>query len=196
MADSQMLAIAVAAMVAAVLLFRLYTVLGRRTGHEPSGERSLPSLPIGGDVRPAAMPSDPVQRGLVDIGLADRSFDKTRFLAGARTAYEIIQKAYCAGDRLALRPLLSDEVFSAFEGAIAARNAQTDKQAESLAGITDARIDAAVLHGNSAEVTVAFRAQFLKGDAQRDVGDLWTFARKIGASDPNWLLVATSGDAS
>jgi predicted lipid-binding transport protein (Tim44 family) len=192
MAHSQMLAIAVAAMVAAVLLFRLYTVLGRRTGHEPSGERSLPSLPTGSEARITAMPSDPVQRGLVDIGLADRSFDKTRFVGGARTAYEIIQKAFAAGDRLALRPLLSDEVFSAFEGAIATRSGP----AESLAGITDARIDAAVLHGNTAEVTVAFRAQFIKGDVQRDVSDLWTFARKIGASDPNWVLVATSGDAS
>ena len=57
----------------------------------------------------------------MDIQLADRSFDKAHFLKGARTAFEMIQKAFAAGDRQALRPLLSDDVFAAFESAIAAR---------------------------------------------------------------------------
>ena len=109
---------------------------------------------------------------------------------GARTAYEIIQKAFIAGDRLALRPLLSDDVYGAFDAAIAARQGEV----ETLAGITDARIQDAALHGRTAEVTVAIRAQFLKGDVQRDVGDVWTFSRAVGASNPNWTLIATSGD--
>ena len=64
---------------------------------------------------------------------------------------------------------------------------------ESLAGITDARIAHATLTGKLAEITVAFRAQFLKGDVQRDVNDVWTFARTLGAA-PDWTLVATQGD--
>jgi predicted lipid-binding transport protein (Tim44 family) len=194
MPDSQMLGIIVAAMVAAVVLFRLYTVLGRRTGHEPTVDRSLPSpSPVpAGEIRSTPAPADPLNRGLMDIALADRSFDKAHFLQGARAAYEIIQKAFVAGDRLALKPLLSDDVFAAFEGAITGR----DGPVETLAGITDARIVEAELHDNTAEITVAFRAQFLKDDVQRDVGDVWTFARKLGASDPNWTLVATSGDHS
>ncbi len=35
MADAQLIEILIAAMVAGVVLFRLYTILGRRTGHEP-----------------------------------------------------------------------------------------------------------------------------------------------------------------
>jgi predicted lipid-binding transport protein (Tim44 family) len=204
MADTQTVGIIIAAMVAGVVLFRLYTVLGRRTGHEPTADGRLAPAPPAGAAPAAAPPSDPVSRGLTEIALADRSFDKARFLQGARAAYEIIQKAFAAGDRPALRPLLSDEVFAAFESAIAARG--TEAPLESLAGITDARIVAAQLHGSTAEVTVAIRAQFLKDSVQRDapqrdtpqrdVGDVWTFCRTAGASDPNWILTATSGDPS
>jgi len=192
MPDTQTLGLIIAATVAAVLLFRLYAVLGRRTGHEPQpGPRPQPQ---GGQLRAvAALPADPVARGVMDIQLADRNFDQNQFLKGARTAYDMIQKAFANGDRLALRPLLSEDVFAAFEQAIAARNGPP---AENLAGITDAHIVAAGLHDDTAEVTVAFRAQFVKGEAQRDVGDIWTFARKVGAADPNWTLVATSGEAA
>jgi predicted lipid-binding transport protein (Tim44 family) len=192
MPHAQMLEIAIPAMIAAVLLFRLYTVLGRRTGNEPTANASRAPLPSPAGTLVAAAPADPLSRVLVDIALADRSFDKVRFLAGARTAYELIQKAYAGGDRLALRPLLSEDVFAAFDGAIAARAGAVP--AESLAGITDARITGAALQDDTAEVTVAFRAQFLKDDVQRDVGDVWSFSRRIGATDPNWILVATSGD--
>jgi predicted lipid-binding transport protein (Tim44 family) len=192
MPDTQTLGLIIAASVAAVLLFRLYTVLGRRTGHEPPPPEAR--SPLAAPDRPVAAPavSDP---GLMEVQLADRSFDKAHFLKGARTAYEMIQKAFAAGDRTALRPLLSDEVYAAFDSAIAGR---TGPAAESLGGITDARIVGAELDGKDAEVTVAFRAQFIGSgeQAQRDVSDVWTFARRIGAGDPNWTLIATSGEAA
>jgi len=193
MPDSQTLVLIIAATVAAVLLFRLYTVLGRRTGHEPPppGTRPVPAVP---DLRPVPAPGDPSARGLMDIQLADRSFDKAHFLKGARAAYELIQKAFANGDRIALRPLLSDDVLAAFEAEIAARGGAGAPS--SLSAITDARITAAELHGDHAEITVAFRAQFAKDGAQSDVGDVWTFSRRLGAADPNWVLVATSGESA
>ena len=192
MPDSQTLMLIIAASVAAVVLFRLYTVLGRRTGHEPAPQepRALPQ-PEPHNAAPA--PVETSGHGLMDIQLADRGFDKARFLEGARAAYAMIQKAFSDGDRLALKPLLSDDVFQVFENAIAARNGAASDR---LAGITDARIAAASLHGDMAEITVAFRAQFTGGEAQRDINDVWTFARQVGASDPNWILVATSGETS
>src|ERR1043166_1274997 len=72
MPDSQTLGLIIAASVAAVLLFRLYTVLGRRTGHEPQpGPRPQPQT---GEPRAiAALPSDPVARGVMDIQLDRKS---------------------------------------------------------------------------------------------------------------------------
>ena len=56
--------------------------------------------------------------------------------------------------------------------------------------MNDARIVGAQLEGRQAEVTVAFAADF-SGQA---VSDVWSFARNLDATDPNWTLVATSGD--
>lgn len=193
MPDTQTLGLIIAATVAAVLLFRLYAVLGRRTGHEPPPPEARPAPTAPDRTAAVSAPSDP---GLMEVQLADRSFDKTHFLKGARTAYEMIQKAFAAGDRTALRPLLSDDVFAAFDSAIGGRSGPA---AETLGGITDARIVGAELDGNNAEVTVAFRAQFVSGSGeqvQRDVSDRWTFSRRVGASDPNWTLIATSGEAA
>jgi predicted lipid-binding transport protein (Tim44 family) len=198
MPDSQLIGILVAAMVAGVVLFRLYTVLGRRTGHEPSHDNQTQ--------RPAPQPSPllapaPVDiqtppegacaRGLLDIELADPGFDRTHFLNGARSAYEIIQRAYADADRLALRPLLSEEVYAAFEREIAARTAPPDR----INTILDARISGAELSGKLADITVAFRASFAAANGlTREVVDHWSFARTIGATDPNWTLVATAGE--
>ncbi len=105
MPNAQYLEILVLAVVAAVILFRLYTVLGRRTGNErpPQESYRLSGNPPA-DAPPkdnvialpsrseqiAERPADPVARGVFDIKLADRTFETEHFLAGARAAYETI----------------------------------------------------------------------------------------------------------
>jgi len=41
-----------------------------------------------------------------------------------------------------------------------------------------------------AEITLAFAAEFASGT----VNDVWTFERNLDSRDPNWVLIATSGD--
>jgi predicted lipid-binding transport protein (Tim44 family) len=184
MPDSQTLGLLIAAMVAGVICFRLYTVLGRRTGHEP------PSQPVPAP-RTASLPQSapeaaPSSSGLLDIQLADRDFDAPRFLAGAREAYARIVTAFAAGDRAELKPLLSPEVYAAFDIGITSRTGP----APAFVKLHDARIGASALHGKTAEITVSFTAEFASGT----VVDVWTFERNLDSKDPNWLLVATSGD--
>ena len=197
MPDTQLIAILVAAMVAGIVLFKLYTILGRRTGHEPQPQDRIAPPQASSALRPPPASGEPQARSLFDIQLADPGFETGHFLSGARTAYELILKAFAAGDRTSLKPLLSDEVYKAFDSEIAARNGGPVE--ESLAGLTDARIVEATLVGKLAEITVSFRAQFARGApsssdyVQRDVTDVWTFARQIGSSSPTWTLVATGG---
>jgi predicted lipid-binding transport protein (Tim44 family) len=191
MPDTQLIEILVAAMVAGIVLFKLYTILGRRTGHEPQPQDRIAPPQASSALRSPAAPAEPQARSLFDIQLADPSFETGRFLSGARTAYEMILKAFAVGDRASLKPLLSDEVYKAFDSDIAARNG--GPAVETLAGLTDARIVEATMVGKTAEITVSFRAQFAQGDTQRDVTDVWTFARQIGSSSPTWMLVATTG---
>src|SRR6185436_19332953 len=104
------------AMVAAFLVLRLRSVLGRRTGNERRPDTSLfrrpqaPGEPVGDKVvalgnRTAAPPplvtatsADAVAAGLERIRSADPGFDPTEFLQGARVAFETIVGAFAAGD--------------------------------------------------------------------------------------------------
>lgn len=220
MPNAQYLEILVLAVIAAVILFRLYSVLGRRTGHEPPPERYRLSGNPPADAPPsdnavtlpsrteqiAERPADPVARGLFDIKLADRTFETDHFLAGARHAYELIVTAFAHGDRAALKPLLSNEVFAAFEQVMSGRDQKGEKVEFTFVGFKDVKIVHAALKNRAAEITVAIGAQFISatlgadgqpvdGDTKtvRDVTDVWTFTRDVKARDPNWLLVATSG---
>ena len=136
------------------------------------------------------------------------SFETDHFVAGARKAYEMIVKAYAACDRATLRPLLSDEVYAAFDSVMVARDARNEKVAFTFGGFTSVKIVHAEMKGRSAEITVEFAAQYtssttnatggvVDGDpkAAQNVVDHWTFARDLKSSDPNWILVATSGGA-
>ncbi|HVV28927.1 MAG TPA: Tim44/TimA family putative adaptor protein [Rhizomicrobium sp.] len=182
MPDSQTLGLFIAATVAGIICFRLYWILGRRTGNEPQ-LKTLPASPAAPQPAEQAVPAS---SGLLDIQLADRDFDTPKFLAGAREAYGRIVTAFANGDREALRPLLSAEVMAAFDAAIAARTGP----AAAFVRLHDARIAGAALHGRQAEITVAFVAEFSGGN----VTDVWTFSRDLDSGDPNWTLVATSGE--
>jgi predicted lipid-binding transport protein (Tim44 family) len=224
MPDPQFLGIFLIALVAGIILFRLYSVLGRRTGHEPPPQperyrmggnapsdapATVTALPSSTrtDQPAAARPTDPVARGLLDIKLADRNFEPDHFVQGARGAYETIVTAFARGDRTALKPLLSDEVYAAFDQVITARSGHGETVDFTFVGFKDAKVIHAALKGRTAEVTVTFAAQFIsatkdksgaviEGDdkAVRDVTDVWTYARDTRARDPNWTLIATSGE--
>jgi len=148
-----------------------------------------------------------VASGLFDIGLADRGFDKDQFLKGAQAAYEMILTAFAAGDRETLKPLLSDDVFAAFDAVIKSRETHKQKASLTLVGFSDVKIIAAALKTSVAEITLSFGARLIsavtdadgkvvEGDAAtvQDVTDVWTFNRDIRTRDPNWVLVATASE--
>jgi len=120
----------------------------------------------------------------------------------------MIVTAFAGNDRAGLRPLLSEEVYAAFEAAMRGRDERGEKVAFTFVGFKEVKIVAAALKGRMAEITLTFDAQFISatsdakgalidGDIKkvRGVTDTWTFARDVRARDPNWTLVATSGEA-
>ncbi len=220
MPNSPFLDILIFAVVAGVILFRLYSVLGRRTGNErpPQDRYRLSSAPRNAPSNVTSLedhkkgagtpqPADPVGRGLMDIQLADRGFEPDHFLSGAKQAYEMIVTAFAAGDRATLQPLLSRDVFATFDSVIRGREERGEKVSFNLVGLHDVRIVEALIKDRVAEITVSFGAnytsavignagQVVEGDNSdvRDVTDVWTFCRDTRTRDPNWSLVATSGD--
>jgi len=162
------------AMVAAFLILRLRSVLGRRTGHErrpdsfprpaeqatdKAGNNVVPLAAPGLATRPplpTTKPPDAVAAGLERIRSADSSFDPAGFLEGARTAFEMIVAAFAAGDKAQLRPLLSDEVYKPFSDAIDERDAAGETLETRILNLKSIDIVEAGLVGRMARVTVKF----------------------------------------
>ena len=200
--------------IAGFLIVRLWSVLGRRTGHERPRDTMLPRAPVDSRAAPAA---DPVVAlpprsmaapagagGLVRLKNTDRSFDEAAFLKGARAAFEIIVNAFAKGDTAALRPLLSESVYASFAEAIRQRLAARETLQTNLISIKTVEIAGTEIEGETAFVTIKFvtdqtnvtRASdgsIVEGSPDQVIEktDLWTFARTIRSGDPNWTLVAT-----
>ena len=142
--------------------------------------------------------------GLLAIANADTSFDPSQFITGAKAAYEMIVTEFAAGNRKALKPLLSAEVYEGFVMAISDREGRGEKVETRFVGINRAEIVDAELKNKTAQVTVRFLSQLITatrnkagelidGDPMRvrDLVDIWTFARDMPSSNPNWRLIAT-----
>jgi predicted lipid-binding transport protein (Tim44 family) len=212
MENAQLLEIILFAAVAGFLLIRLRTVLGRRTGNErridpfaaPKPAPASPQRPAGAQPVEAIRAATAGLTGIAALKAADPTFDEAAFLKGANSAFEIILRAFAAGDVAALRPLLSSEVLAAFSGAIAARQAAHETLQTTLVAIKSASIVEATVEGATGLVTVKLvtdqinvtrdaDGKIVDGDPQKVVEktDFWTFSRALRARDPNWTLVAT-----
>jgi len=159
-------------------------------------------------VRPVEEPpAAGVAEGLNQIRRADPAFDPARFIEGARTAFEMIVAAFAEGDKAALRPLLSDEVFQRFAVAIDERDAARETLETRIERLDSLDIIEAGLTGRTAQVTLklvshqinvtrAMDGSIVDGAPGQPVEktDYWTFARDTRSTDPNWVLVATSSD--
>jgi predicted lipid-binding transport protein (Tim44 family) len=199
-------------MIAAFLVLRLRGILGRRSGFEPTSAPGRPAARASGPVIDGvAEPASPVGRAVPDAASSvgqtlarmhqvDAAFNPQQFLAGAEAAFRIIVTGFAAGDREALRPLLSPDTFTSFEGAITAREAAGETQTSEIRGINDATIEAAALEGTVADITVRFVSdqisqtlgkdgKYVAGaDAVTELRDEWTFTRDLARADPTWRL--------
>lgn len=142
--------------------------------------------------------------GLKAIAGGDRTFDPDEFVAGGKTAYEMIVTAFAEGDRKTLKQLLSREVFDGFVAAIGEREARGETIEFKFVGIDKAEIIGAAVKGGAAQVTVRFLSKLISATRDKngavvdgdpvhvgDVTDIWTFARETTSRDPNWKLIAT-----
>jgi predicted lipid-binding transport protein (Tim44 family) len=213
----QLLEILIFAVIAVVLVFRLRSILGRRTGNER--RRDLPSWTRSTTQpapQPVPLPSPPRLGVVAESGSAgvagspgaDSGFNQAAFLTGARAAFEIIVQAFAAGDRAKLQPLLSPEVFRSFSAGIAAREKAGEKQETKILGIKSADVTENRVEGDTALVTVKFVSDQIlvtrgpdgavrDGDPDHSIeqNDSWTFSRPTRARDPNWILIATAAPA-
>ncbi|HEX8485629.1 Tim44/TimA family putative adaptor protein [Sphingomonas sp.] len=205
------------AMIAGFLALRLYSVLGKRTGHEqqplPRAAEDRP-VPV---ILPRTIDATPEVREAADRNIEARAepglraivagepgFDVGQFLAGAQAAYRMTLEAFWKGDEATLADLVEDDVRASFAEAIAARREAGETLDNRLVTIERAVIADAQLSGRDARITVRFDADVaaVTRDSEGvmiagsmtdavETHDVWTFARTLRAGDPNWKLADT-----
>ena len=196
----QVLELIIFAGLAAIVLYQLYSVLGRRVGRQPGDNPPTAATATAVPTDRALPASDDgvALTGLAAVKAKDPAFDVSRFLAGAKGAYEMTVKAFAAGDRATLRNLLAPGLMAGFDTAIAAREAESRTEAVEFLHPPRADFEKAdVVGADLARVTVRFLAEFRsrtkgpegEGVEDRRTAELWTFERNLKSRDPNWILV-------
>lgn len=215
--NSNILSLLVLAGIAIFLILRLRSVLGTRDGYEapptpmPSAKKAAPEFEVieGGADRDI---TDHVEDGsdaaiaLADMKQADADFNVSEFILGARGAYEMILMAYEGGDLADVKGFLDPDVFDAFSAGVAAREEQGLVIDASFVGIRETALEDAQFDPATkvADMTIRFVAELtsvvkdqsgeiVEGSATeiKRQRDSWTFSRRMGSSDPNWMLTAT-----
>lgn len=216
--SSAVIQLLVLAGIAIFLILRLRDVLGSRDGFEKPVapvvqtrddlRRGLEVIDGGpdADITDHAPEGSATAKALAAMKSEELSFNVTEFLRGARGAYEMIVMGFEKGAMDDLVPFLARDVYDTFQSVLEEREARGLSVQAQFVGIRELSLISASFDHDTreAEVTIRFVGELtsvmrdaegnvVEGDANeiRRQKDIWTFARKMGAQNPNWQLVAT-----
>ncbi|NUB45339.1 Tim44 domain-containing protein [Fertoebacter nigrum] len=216
--SSSLIQLLVLAGIAVFLIIKLKNVLGTREGFEkpaipaedarPGPRRDFEVIEGGPDrdITDHVPDGSPSAKALAAMKLAEPSFSVNEFLQGARGAYEMILMAYEKGEIDAILPFLSKDVYQSFADAVEAREREGLTVEANFVGLRELSLHEASFNTTTreAEIVVRFTGELtsvirnkagevIEGSPTevKSQRDLWSFARRMGADDPNWQLVAT-----
>ena len=198
----QYIDILILAIIAGIVLLRLRSVLGRRTGHEKTDKTSYNYETPQTSQEEKVIPIEPKTSS---SKREDGWFDNDDFLRGAANAYETIVTNFENGNKDALKSLLSDDVLNSFSSVIDERNRKNETVEFNFIGIEKSEIVHKDLKKNPMEVTVRFisemitciknsKDEVISGSLNQiqKITDVWTFEKIKDKKSSNWLLTATS----
>ena len=198
------------AVIAVLLVLRLRSVLGQRTGYEQPQDNQVKESFVDKGNAPIPFPkaddksSKISGSGLEALRRADRQFNEKEFVQGATAAFEMILTAFADGDQAQLKRLLSYDLLQSFMQTIHDRTAAKESLEITVNDIREVSILNVELVDSVASITVHFHttqtriARDEQGDVMEDSDtepqefiDIWTFERDLTLSDPNWKLAET-----
>ena len=189
--DLQFFDIIVFAVIAVFLIYRLRSVLGKRTGFqketpiEPKDKKTNKKE----ETKKPTLNENEQKLGIIYNKISE--FDHKVFLEGAKKAFEIIITAFNSGDKKTLKNLVSKEVYETFVSAINnnANNPQSQFYSLEVGGIEDAKIE-----GKKIIISVKFISEQIINDNEDSIiknRDIWTFEKHSNSSGPTWILTST-----
>jgi predicted lipid-binding transport protein (Tim44 family) len=216
--NSPLIQLLVLAGIAVFLILRLKNVLGTREGFEKPREPQVQQrrrqefeVIEGGpdrDITDHVDEDSDEARELAAMKRVEPAFSVSEFVQGARGAYEMIVMGFETGELDDIRPFLAEDVFQTFIDVVADREDKGLTIEAEFIGVRETAVVGARFDkdSNLAEVTMRFVGELtsvvrdkggdiVEGDPKhvKKQKDTWTFARTMGADDPNWQLVSTDG---
>ena len=191
--DLQFFDIILFAAIAGFIIYRLRSVLGKRTGYQKKADDHKPVYKnVDDKLKESKIPSLlDNQLKLENVYKKVDNFDHKQFLDGAKKAFEIIITAFNNGDKKTLKNLVSNDVYLAFEKAIDNKTNNPSSQFYSLIidSVEDAKVD-----NDNISISINFISeQMLNNDEGSIVKnkDTWTFEKPANSSSPIWILTQT-----
>ena len=189
--DLQFFDIIIFAVIAVFLIYRLRSVLGKRTGFQKRPLDQKTKQKNETELSPEIPSLHENELKLKNIYKEVNNFDHKQFLDGAKKAFEIIITSFNNGDKKTLKELVSKDVYLAFEKAINQNENNPSSQFYSL--IIDSVKDAKV-ENNIIFISINFVSeQMLNNDEGKIIKnkDTWTFEKPVNSSSPKWILTQT-----
>ena len=189
--DLQFFDIIVFAVIAIFIIYRLRSVLGKRTGYQKNLTTNQYSEEKKAQIKKNTPPLKDNEQKLLKIYEVVEDFDHKSFLDGAKKAFEIIISAYNQGEKKTLKGLVSKDVFATFEKAIDNKTNNPNSQFYSLVidGVEDAKVE-----NNVVKIALRFTSEQFTNDDEKTVikkQDLWAFEKKADSKSPEWILTST-----
>ncbi len=189
--DLQFFDIIIFAVIAVFIIYRLRSVLGKRTGFQKNITQQEPTKKENEEQQNKPPQLKDSEQKLEVVYKKVASFDHKDFLEGAKRAFEIIITSFNKGDKNTLKNLVSPNVYNAFESAIDSGTNNPNSQFYSLVidGIDDAKVE-----NSKITIAVNFVSEQILGDNEEQVvknKDTWVFQKPINSNNPAWTLVAT-----
>ncbi len=206
--------------VAAIAGFKLWQVLGSRTGFQQTllaPKIETARLPSDLELKPVlqkpvwqgyAAEHEPLGEALSQIAAKTKDFETDTFMRNASQAHEHILEAFAKPDLEALKNLLTPEIYPVFETEVKRRQAQGETAFFKFVGISKAELVDAHLSGTLAALEIRFVSQVfsavkdksgktLVGDdkSMRTIKERWTFECDLGRPEKIWKLAETQDAA-
>ena len=191
--DLQFFDIIIFAAIAAFIIYRLRSVLGKRTGFQkkPTDQQLVKEKPTQKQEEVKIPQLRENEQKLEVVYKKIPTFEHRSFLEGAKKAFEIIITAFNKGDKDTLKKLVSTDVYKAFESAI--NNGSNNPNSQFYSLVIDGVDDAKVENGNIT-IGVNFISEQILGDNEEDIvknKDTWVFEKPESSKGPVWMLVST-----
>lgn len=203
------------AVLSVYLFYRLWNVLGTRTGHEkqrqwPRSEDADTNIIVlpqkSAQKKETEIVIEPVQPFAEQIKIIQKTlkdFSIAKFQAGACKAFRAVLTAFAEGDNKRLEQLVSPKVAKGFQQAVKSRVKQKETLNIEIKDI-EAEIEEVIVTESTAEILVRFTSDQIVTTLNKDgeiidninqlvnrMIDRWTFQKNLDDLSPSWMLVKT-----